>query len=608
METKSTSGDAGGTATTSSDLALVARALGGGDETVEKQALQALTDQADGWTTAGAVTPRYPPTAMLGIVERSSILPQCLEAMANGIDGWGHTFEPVIDLAAKDVADQVRAAIVLEREADAREAAIAAGEDDWEADYDVPDAEVQERLGTLARQAPIQRFRVEAWFQAAAVGAPFVELRRRMRKDQYAVGHGVLEFARDDTGALDKVGYVAAHTLLPVATPPAPSEVTVRVPVSPISTRDVQRAVQFDVYLQQVGNQRRYFKALGDPRTVSQATGKVYKSPADLARKEGKRGQVKPVPATEVLYLPLHTPQSAAGEPNWVGQIPNVLGLRAAEEVNYTWFDDKCIPPGAWIIVGGTLGAEVRADLENHLRTKIKGRSNFYRPLIIELVAPPGNRDQRVEQPKVQWMSFRDDLHEDATHREYAKDTRNNIRSSFRLPRALTGDLEDALARANAYASLEFADIHVFSAPRRTFDWVMNTAVLPDLGITLWRFVSKGPNTSDPDAVTRMADVFANRGGLVPADVRALASQALNVPLPPVDQPWAQQPLQLSLAGLAAEQLGVPADQVGFELLSAFGPEGTPQKRELATGVLKDYFARCGYDLARVSVPDDGGR
>jgi capsid portal protein len=590
------------------DAALIARAFSGGNDVVEKQALQAMQDQTERWTTAGALTPRYPPAAMLGIVERSSILPQCLDAMANGIDGWGHRFVPALDLGADDIADQVRAAIVLEREAEAREEAQAEGDEDWEADYEVTDEEVAERVTTLERQMPIQKFRAEAWFKSAPSGGPFFELRRRMRRDQYAIGHGVLEFSRDDTGELSQVGYVPGHTLLPLAKAPEPVEVEVPIPVSPISTRTVVREVQFQIYVQEVGAQRRYFKELGDPRIVSQGTGKIYDSEGALKKEEGGRGKVAPITATEVLYLALTSPQSTAGDPPWSGQVPNVLGLRAAEEVNFGWFDDKCVPPGAWLIVGGMLHSDLKREMENHLRNKVRGRTNFYTPLIIELAAPTAPRGERVELPKVEWMSFRADIDKDATHQNYTQAARNSIRSSFRLPRALTGDLEDALARANAYASLEYANIHVFTTPRLVFDWIINSRVMPELGVPLWSYESLGPNTSDPESVARMADVFAERGGLVPADVRALAAQTLNLPLPPISASWTQQPMALSLAGLAADQLGVPADRVGEELLSAFGADASPERRTLAQGILKDFFSRCGYELVRVTPLDAEGQ
>lgn len=601
MKTKKPIADSGSADATAH---LIARASSGGDEEIAKQALQAMNDQTEAWTITGALTPRYPPGSLMSIVEKSSILPQCLDAMAVGIDGWGHRFDPVIKLDDKDVAEHVRAAIILEREADAREAAQESGDEEWEADYEVDDSEVNERLEILQRQMPIQKFRAEAWFESAPTGAPFVELRQWMRKDQHSIGHGVFEFARDNTGDPTQVGYIPAHTLLPLAKVPPPVEVTVEIPVSPISTREVTREVQFTVYVQQVGAVKKYFKEFGDPRCVSQGTGKIYDTEKAMVKEETKRGSVKPVSATEVLYLPLHSALSIAGEPAWMGQIPNVLGLRAAEEVNFTWFDDKCIPPGAWIIIGGTLSEDIRKDLENHIRTKIKGRANFHTPLIIELSAPPGARGEKVEQPKVEWMSFRGDMKEDATHLEYGKLARDNVRSAFRLPKILTGDVQNELTRANAYASLEFANTHVFSSPRSVFDWIINSRLMPALGIHLVKFVSNGPDTTDAEALARSTDIFANRGGLVPSDVRSIAAKALNLNLDPIDKPWTTQPLALTLAGLAAEQMGVPADRVGQELLGAFGPDGNPEKRALAQGILKDFFAQCGYELTRVSTLD----
>jgi len=593
---------------TTNDLAtdatalLIARASSGGDDELMEKALQGMSDQTSEWANSGAVTPRYPSRTLLGVVERSSILPQCLVAMAVGIDGWGHRFDPVINVGDDDIEERIKAAIILERESDAREAAQLEGNDEWEADYKVDDTEIKERLEILTRQLPIQKFRAESWFESAPSGAPFAELRQWLRIDQYGVGHGVLEIARDETDYPSQVGYIAAHTLLPLAKQPPATEVMVQIPVSPISARDVKREVQFNIYVQQVGSTKKYFKEFGDPRVVSQKTGKVYKTVEKMQAAESKKkGEPKAIAATEVLYLPVHSPNSTAGEPPWVGQMPNVLGIRAAEEVNFGYFDGKCVSPGAWIIIGGMLGDETRKTMENHIKKNIKGRSNFHKPLIIELVAPPAARDQKVEQPKITWMSFRDDIDKDATHLEYDEASRDKVRGSFRLPRMLTGDVQDALARANAYASVEFADTHVFSAPRSVFDWIINKKIMPALGVNLWKFVSNSPDTTDIEQVAKVTDVFAKHAGIVPADVRKVASDALNMELDPIDEPWANQPLPLTLAGFAADQMGVPADGVGEELLSAFGSDTTPEKKALAQKVLTEYFARMGYELTSVA-------
>lgn len=585
---------------------LIARAGAGGDEELIEKALQGMSDQAETWTNNGAVTPRYVDRSLLGMVERSSILPQCLDAMAVGIDGWGHRFEPVIKISDDDVEDQVKAAIILEREADAREIAQAKGDEDWTVDYEIDDSEVKERLEILTRQLPIQKFRAETWFISAPSGAPFVELRQWMRNDQYSIGRGVLEIARDEIDYPVQIGYIPAHTLLPLAKKPPPTKIKTEVPVSPISKRKVNREVQFDIYVQQVGNKRKYFKEFGDPRVVSQHTGKVYKTIKAMEKAENKKkGSPKSIPATEVLYLPVHSPNSTAGEPPWVGQIPNVLGVRAAEEVNFDYFDNKAIPPGAWIVIGGMLDDPVRKLMEDHIRKKVKGRSNFHTPLIIELAAPQGARDQKVEQPKISWMSFRGDLDKDATHLKYDEASRDKVRGSFRLPRILTGDVQDALARANAYASVEFANTHVFSPPRTVFDWIINERLMPALGITLWKFVSNSPDTTDIEQVAKTTDVFANRGGITPADVRKIAADALNMELDPIDEPWSNVPLALTLAGFAAEQMGVPADGVGADILGSFGPDGTPEKRALAQKILTEFFVRFGYELKSITSLSD---
>ena len=512
-------------------------------------------DRMSAWTNSNAVSPPYDPDALLAVVVNSSVLPQCVEGMVIGCDGFGHRLDPVFDTSDREIKDKVRAAIILEREADAdevaRERKVKPGKEPKpvEVDTEVAEQEINDRIARLERETRKQMFKAEAWFEECCTDYPFEELRRRKTRDREQVGQGAIEISRDSRGDPETLGYIPGHTIYPVEGMSPWMELEEKFKVSPISSRVRMRKRRFRTYVQVVKgtiDAPVYFKQFGDPRTVSRITGKAYKDPAAM-----KKAEPKAPAANELLYFPIHSPSTVVGVPRWVGQIRNVEGMRAAEETNYLYFDNKSVPVGAWICENGTLGPSMSQALIDYMKG-VKGRDAFHRSVVIELAVEPHGRDETPPDKRLRWESFMSDQRTDAAFLEYCKACRDQVGSAFRLPPLLRGEAPSELTRANSYASLEFAEQQVFAPERRAFDWVINKYIMPSIGCELVKFTSKGPVTADAESVSAAVQIFATQGGLVPGDVRKAAAQVLSMDLPPIEQDWVKQPLALTLAGYAS--------------------------------------------------------
>ncbi len=70
------------------------------------------------FAAAGALEPPYDPEALCFLLEHSNALRQSVDAYATNIDGFGHRFDPTLDLGAQDVAQEVCDCLVMERGVD----------------------------------------------------------------------------------------------------------------------------------------------------------------------------------------------------------------------------------------------------------------------------------------------------------------------------------------------------------------------------------------------------------------------------------------------------------------------------------------------------------
>jgi capsid portal protein len=564
----------------------------------EVAAVQDIKDVEESWSEMGAIAPPYDAAALMSLYELSNSLRQNVDAYKENIEGFGHQFRPRIDLDAEGADDRIREAILLERyyeavdEADEEEdRGVEVDRDNLEIDTEVSDTEVNDRMEELRGQIKQQMLIAQAWFQNCGDDMSFIDLRKEKRQDMEVIGHGAWEFRRDNRGRLRRINYVPGFTVYPVKDDGSRVEVEQKERVSPIGTRAFVNERFFRKYVQKVDGDKypRYFKSLGDPRIVSRRTGKDFDDVKALEKAEGHDET-----AHEMKYFDVSSPRTPAGVPRWIGNLIAVMGSRAADEVNYLLFDHKSVPPGIFFVMGGKLGDQTKDKLREFISDELQGRDAFHKLMILELPMVEGRPGDKPMMPNIEWKSLMADQHTDASFSGYDKNNRDKLGSSFRQHPMLRGETVGEMNRAIAWAILEFTDQQVYGPERESFDWWINQNIMPEIGCNIIEFESNSPVTTNPELIAKVVDIIAKHGGLVPNEIREIASSVLNREYEAIDEDWAKKlPAILTLAGY---QPGVtPGDE---------GDQPTPEEQAATIAALEMRLAQIGMEVAGLKNMD----
>lgn len=494
-------------------------------------AIPTTEDDLKLFTQYGAIPPPYDPRALVTRFERSTALRPNVDAYCTNISGFGFRLEPTVDPDASDAREKVRDALVLEKLADGEPVS------------DVDDADVDAELATLKARMRIERLRVEQFFENVCAETSFVELRERTRQDLEVTGNAYWEVIRDNEGCVCQIVQVPSVSMRLLRADPCYVETQERRKVSALSYRRYRVRRRFRRFVQVVfGTFVAYFKELGDERTVSSQTGEVYASPAELREKEpGVR------PATEVLHFKVASPTTAYGVPRWVGAMLAVLGNRAAEEVNVTYFDNKAVPPLAVLVSGGTLAKGAAERITQYIKENIKGRDNFHSVLVLE-AEPAQGALSGAQGSRVRIEIKELNAQKDGLFLEYQRENALAVGNQFRLPKLLRGDAAD-VNRATADAALAYAERQVFAGERGKEDHLINRFILPDIGCRYHTFVSNSPVATDTEG---LAKALAQLGDYVSVNEgRRVCSDVFGDRFDRLDEDWADLPPGLLKGGVA---------------------------------------------------------
>lgn len=451
------------------------------------------------------IQPPLNPLQLCRAVERSNILPQCIDVMCQNVEGFGHILIEQPWLAQLPQAKKPHEAV-----------------------------EEHARLRKFLRQVNPEM--------------SLVEIRRRLRRDLETTGNAFLEVLRDGKGEIAGLVHIPAHTVRLTVVDREWTEIEWPVLHEEGEYELIPHKKRFRRYAQLVGMRKTFWKEFWDPRPISSTSGKV--TTAD-----------DPAQANEMIHLRLYAAGSAYGSPRWAGTLLAALGSRAAEEVNYLYFDNKSIPPMAFLISGGELTSKTRKQLERFIQDQIKGRENFHKCLIIEAKGTddPAGLDAG-RQVKIEMKPLTDLIQKDALFMRYDQGNREKVRSAFRLPPLYVGLAQD-YNRATAEEARDVAEGQVFGPEREQFDWIMNQLILADLRVKAWRFESLAARQQNPDNETQILKTFLE--SLTNREVRTFAERILHVDL---EEPgehedghitqwdWLDQPMKVYLAKLQLQQ------------------------------------------------------
>jgi PBSX family phage portal protein len=493
-------------------------------------------DDARVFLNYGAIVPPYDPRQLSSMFEKSTSLRPNVDAYKTNIEGFGYRLEPTIDLDAEDVDEKIADAILLEKIAD---------------DDPFPTAPAEEVKGmklTLKAEMRLEKLRLEQFFANCGGQLSFIELRERTRQELETTGNAYWEVLRDGRGRPVRIELIPAPTMRLMRAEQQFSDVVESRRVSPTALRQYGVKRRLRRYVQVLfGQFIAYFKELDDPRIMSSRSGRVYSSIHTLQRQEPGVA-----PATEILHFRIHSPLTAYGVPRWVGATLAVLGSRAAEEVNVTYFDNKAVPPMCVMVSGGKLAAGMADRIRDYIRDNIKGRDNFHAILVLEAEPASGALSgANGSRCRIEIKNLMDSMQQDALFQVYDQNNTEKVGNQFRLPKLLRGDTRD-FNRATADAALDYAEQQVFAPERTKMDHLINRRLMTLLDSRFFEFVSNGIQTKDQPELAGMIRSHVQLGILTPNEGRELSGDVFGKTFKKVDHPWADQPLSLSLAQTSA--------------------------------------------------------
>lgn len=296
-----------------------------------------------------------------------------------------------------------------------------------------------------------------------------------------------------------------------------------------------------------------WFKEYGDPRSLNRATGIFSKPGTDL----GTDDNGNDLNASEVYYTRTWHPGTPYGVPLWVSSSPHVKAGRKAAEVLLRWLEKAPIGAKILALVGGTFkakGANSLKALVEALNRHARGTDQAFQIFGLEAEASAGAdlMDTAAKTQKIEQVDVATPLPAEIYHGETSVIEQSALRQRrpFRLPAIYFGDSTD-YNRATADTAAEITEGQVFAILRRDHweRWI-NERLLPELGIRFWSVRMRGFDVKGEDGQSKIESVVKG-GGASPNQLIRFWNEQTGLETPPIEEPWADRPLDLVMALLA---------------------------------------------------------
>lgn len=501
--------------------------------------------------------PPFDLEALCLLYENSGALRRNIDAMVTNIDGFGHRFEPVLDFSSPDINNEIRDLLVRKA---LEEIDDLMSVDEGKLKEVAPSIEDVEAKKILWQSlASVEKGRLNSFFGHVNPLETFIKLRRATRQEKELLGNSAWEVIRTDvndpTSKITDIYHVPFRNLRLIRSDPLPTMSKVRIRKDAIHFDVIEVPRHFRRYVRILPNTRIYYKELGDHRVTSRFSGRRYETQEKMREEEGKQIQQ----ATELAHDQVRSPMSVYGVPRWIGELISVLGSRSSEEVNLLYFENKAIPPMVLLVSGGRVSESSIERIASHIEEQIKGKSNFWKILILEGL--PADADvgdtEHSGKMRMELKPLMKELPQDALFQEYDANNQIKIGRAFRQPSLLTGDTRD-MNRSTAEVAKALAEEQVYQPERDDFDAFMNRHILPSLMAHFWLFKTNAPVQRFPDSLIENVRKVLEAGAITPNEARRLIADAFSIDLPFREEDWAKSPPKVVLAAMRLGGLAGP--------------------------------------------------
>lgn len=448
------------------------------------------------------LAPPFEPFLLSTLQEYNTELGPCLSAMETNIDGFGHRLLPRVQ---PEKADE-----------------------------------------PTRKKIQAEKVRLDNFFMYAGMTLSFKQLRRNMRRDLESTGNAYWEVVRNPvTNTIQYFSPIRSYQMrlsaqdvewVEVDMPAVEYEEDgVRVKVTTFKTkRRFRRYVQLSTFLatgtMTLGTKKVWFKEFGDPRTINCKDGSVV--PDEKLKDWDGKGSPMPdeLKATEVIHFAINTTRSPYGLPRYIGVLLDMFGDRKASEINYTTFCNNNVPSLLILVSNGQL-TDKSVNRIKELMEKLQGNDNRAVTLVLEAESKDDDSGEDSGNAKIDVKPLTREQVSDAQFLSYAKDNREKVRVSFRMPPILIGRTEE-YTRTTAETSRRLADEQIFAPERDDFDDFVNRVLFAVMDVIWHVYRSNSPNTTDNEELVKILANAEKTGGMTPRIARIVIEDILSRELP----------------------------------------------------------------------------
>lgn len=450
---------------------------------VEKAADQSAQIPTEQNAAGEVISPKYPITELMNLIEMSTILRQCCDAYKQNICGFGVALRYKDDETAVDETTEMKA--------------------EWN------------NVDSLIRHFNFDK--------------PFKDVFGQAIWDREACGNGYIEILRNGAGTVDGAENVDPRYM---KTTPLGD----LVPVNYLRDgKTYTRFKRFRKYVQEVNGKRVWYKQFGDPRKMDKTTGKYGES----VTPENE--------ATEILHLKvgdgaygiprwignlIHIYGARKAEElnyNYFHQgrhTPMAIIL-----TNGTLSEDSVDALADY--------AKAVEGVENAHKFLVLEVETIENDDAAALGLDDGKKKVAVE-----LKSLADMLQQDALFLEYDDKSRDKVLSAFRLPPVYVG-LSTDYNRATVVTAKQVAEEQVFVPERESLEFTINEQLFDEYNFKHVEAYFNSPDLTDPTDFTNMLTAFVQADAVAPNDLRDVVGKLLGKSLQTFADPNADLPAGL---------------------------------------------------------------